>query len=150
MHQDIPFETLVEHLRLERRMNYTPLIHVLFVMRNTGKPSATSASVQLEPVSSNAATVKFDISVFMQERSGRITGSIIYSTDIFDHSTIETMEKRFEVLLWDIINRPDTSVEVLDMDTAVDKEERQRKKTEIGALKTKSLRSVKGKEIDIP
>jgi len=154
VYQHIPFEMLVEHLRLDRKMNYTPLVQVLFVMQNTpsqyGSISpASSVNRGVNNINESVTDVKFDISLFVQESPGGIYGIAKYSTDIFNHSTIVNMMQHFEVLLQNIVRNPGVPVALLDIQTTTEKETQIREKHDKLAIEANRLRQIKGQGINI-
>ncbi|MGH2481081.1 MAG: condensation domain-containing protein, partial [Ktedonobacteraceae bacterium] len=67
-HQDLPFEMLVEHLRLARNnRSRTQLINILFVMQNMPRANEGLSELIIEPVQSEVATSKFDLALFLRE-----------------------------------------------------------------------------------
>jgi acyl carrier protein len=148
-HQDIPFEMLVEHLRLERKSNQTPLVQILFVMQNTPVTAESLPGMTIKPVSSETVTAKFDLAVFMRETPEGIRGTVNYSTDLFDVHTIAALMNRFIALLQRIVDKPDTSIDLLDIYTDIEKQEEEKMKKERMKKSFKKIKSAKGKEIDI-
>ncbi|HJT57930.1 MAG TPA: condensation domain-containing protein, partial [Ktedonobacteraceae bacterium] len=94
-HQDVPFEMLVENLRLERRLNQTPLVQILFVLQNVPPSRSGLLDVTLKPFKAETTTAKFDLAVFLFEEPEGLRGTVNYSTDLFEADTIATMMSRF-------------------------------------------------------
>src|SRR5690242_8762369 len=86
-HQDVPFEMLVEHLRLERKMNQTPLIQVLFVLQNIPTLSQASSTLVFEAVKQETARARFDLALFIDEDAHSIRGRVVYKIDLFEEHT---------------------------------------------------------------
>ncbi|MEV6869079.1 condensation domain-containing protein, partial [Streptosporangium subroseum] len=101
-HQDVPFEQVVDALAPERDRSRTPLFQVLFNYdpgnAEAGAPSALG-SVSAEPVSAGRAVAQFDLSVTLGEGTGKLDGTIEYSSDLFDQVTAEAMAGSLTVLL---------------------------------------------------
>jgi amino acid adenylation domain-containing protein len=148
-HQDLPFEMLVEHLRLERKKNRTPLVQALFVLQNTPGSSKQFADITTESLQ-RKVTVKFDFTLFMYEGPDGLGGTMVYSTDLFNKATIEMLMQRFEMLLHSCVEALDTSIEALDISTAVEKAERTRFERAVYAASREDLRMSKGEEIILP
>jgi acyl carrier protein len=122
MHQNMPFEMLVEHLRPQHTPDRMPLVQALFVLQNT--PGTSKGSIQnatLRPVANDVVHAKFDLALFMYEASDGLHGGVTYSADLFDAQTIATMMDRFKVLLQNIVAQPDVSIDVLDISTPEDR-----------------------------
>ncbi len=149
MHQELPFEMLVERLRLERRTNQIPLVQVLFVLQNTPRPSGKLPGVIFESANNGVTMSKFDLALFMQEASHGIGGVVTYSTDLFEERTIATLISRFEVLLHNIVANPATSVDMFDIYTDAEKVGQLKEKQGRRKFTARNLKAVKGKEIDV-
>ena len=70
-HQDLPFEQLVDALRLERKPDQIPLVNVLFVLQNMPQqlpnfPGLTVASMDLE-----IHNAKFDLALVSTGKEAR-------------------------------------------------------------------------------
>ncbi|BCL80828.1 hypothetical protein ccbrp13_32930 [Ktedonobacteria bacterium brp13] len=149
-HQDIPFEMLVDYMRLERGTNRSPLIQLLLVLQNMPEASQqASVDLLVKPLDGEVTTSKFDLALFMHEGSEGIGGSIVYSTELFEEATIVALIERFESLLQQVIAKPDTSIDVFDIRVAAEKAQRIESKQERRKLHISSLKTARGKEIDI-
>jgi amino acid adenylation domain-containing protein/thioester reductase-like protein len=88
-HQDAPFDKVVDALQPVRSLSYSPVFQVMFVLQN-----ATRGPVELSGLTSvrwdiPAYTAQFDLLLSLQESPEGISGSLNYSSDLFDRSTIE-------------------------------------------------------------
>ncbi len=121
-HQDMPFDKLVLELNPERQLSRNPLFQVLFSLR-----SSVPGSMQLdglEPTAIGSAVAefaKFDLSLYLREQEGEISGWFEYNTDLFDESTIERMASHFQTLLEGIVEQPETPVADLPLLTEHDR-----------------------------
>ncbi|MFD3658961.1 condensation domain-containing protein, partial [Streptomyces sp. NPDC058620] len=99
-HQDVPFEQLVDELVTERDRSRNPLFQVLFSYvagesegaagDAAGEGPGDRAEASGEPGPS-ALPVKFDLAVTMGDADGPLTGTIEYSTALFDAATVERL-----------------------------------------------------------
>jgi len=106
-HQDLPFERLVEELRPARAPDHSPLFQVAFALQNAPREHMALAGLTLRPLEIEHATAKFDLTLFLWEQAGQLVGSVEYSTDLFDASTIERLTGHFQTLLTSMCQRPD-------------------------------------------
>ena len=114
-HQDLPFAKLVEELSPDRNTGNTPLSQVFFVLQNAPMPALELAGLRLSLMEMESATAKFDLSIYiMEEQSGPI-GMLEYSTDLFEHETIDRMIRHFLILLAGIADHPDLTLSALPM-----------------------------------
>jgi len=114
-HQDLPFEKLVEELEPERSLSHTPLFQVWFVLQNAPLENLELSDLQLDLLSTNSATAKFDLYLSLVNRGGRLAGFFEYSSDLFDASTISRMAEHFKILLQEIVAQPEQFVAKLPL-----------------------------------
>ena len=122
--QDLPFETLVEELQPERDRSRSPLFQILFVVHQysgSEELALQGADVTDYPVA--PGTTMYDLFLQLIELDGRLSGSIEYSTDLFDASTIVRMTGHLETLLEGVVADPDAAI--LDL-PLMDENERRR------------------------
>jgi amino acid adenylation domain-containing protein len=98
-HQDIPFEQVVDALNPNRSMAHSPVFQVMFAWQNTPEGSLELPGLQLEPVGSSSATVKFDLELTLHEAGDCIAGSLGYACALFDRSSIERHLGHWQTLL---------------------------------------------------
>ncbi len=98
-HQHVPFERLVEALPLRRSLNRTPTFQVIFALQNASSGTQELQGLQIEPLGTEAWSVRFDLEVHALERKGQLDIVWIYNQDLFDRWRIEQMARHFEQLL---------------------------------------------------
>ncbi|HEX6863771.1 MAG TPA: amino acid adenylation domain-containing protein, partial [Thermoanaerobaculia bacterium] len=107
LHQDVPFEKLVEELAPERSLAHTPLFQVVLVLQNVPFENLEVADLRLRPLSLAGATAKFDLTVNLAENEGGLVGIVEHATDLFDAATVERLFAGFERLLAAAVEEPD-------------------------------------------
>jgi amino acid adenylation domain-containing protein len=112
-HQDLPFDKLVEVLKPERSMAWSPIFQVTFALQNTPLASAFD-------VTTSAAM--YDLCLFCWDEPTGIRCVVEYSTDLFDRATIERMSKHLQCLFKAFVDHPDTPVARLPMLDAAERE----------------------------
>ncbi len=105
-HQDLPFEKLVAELRPERNLSNSPLFQVMFVFQNAPREALTLPGLTMSNVEPGKTTAKFDLLLSLREDTAGLRGSLEYSTDLFDESTIIRMLRHFRTLLEGIVADP--------------------------------------------
>jgi amino acid adenylation domain-containing protein len=98
-HQDLPFEKLVEAVQPERALSRNPLVQVVFALQNAPIPSLELPGLKLDLWEFDFGTVRFDLEVLLREVPEGLSGHFVYSTDLFDSSTIARMAGHFQTLL---------------------------------------------------
>jgi len=105
--------------------------------------------LMLSSFGSEITTAKFDVALFMQEGPQGLRGTVNYSRDLFEASTIATMMSRFEVLLHSLEAHPDTPIDALEIYTEAEKVQQAQEKKERSGVHRRKLKVAKGKEIDL-
>ena len=114
-YQELPFEKLVGELQPERDLSRNPLFQVMFILQNAPRPEADVSTINLQSYNVDTATSKFDLTLSLREREGKLVGFFEYSTDLFDCSTIERMAGHFQTLLSGIVADPDQRISKLPL-----------------------------------
>src|SRR5215216_131933 len=111
-HQDVPFEKLVEELRPERSLRYTPLFQVMFSFLDTPMERVQFPGLEIESMEAHNRSAKFDLNIVLvtpseqsvgldeeEPRAREITILFEYSTDIFDDDAIVRLANHYRRLL---------------------------------------------------
>ena len=120
-HQDLPFEKLVQELRLDRDLSRNPLFQVMFTFQNMPIAYPVVPELCSTPISIDNGTSKVDLTLSLAEREGHLIGFFEYCTDLFDHTTIERMADHFRTLLECIIADRNRSIAKLAILTEIDR-----------------------------
>ncbi|GHO57936.1 hypothetical protein KSB_64110 [Ktedonobacter robiniae] len=148
VHQDLPFDYLVDQLHLERRDGMTPLINVLFVLQNVPEmPTETRMPELVVKLVGDTATqhAKFDAAFFLVEGPAGLRGMVNYNTNLFEERTIAQLVQRYEALLQNILAHPEDPIHVLGIAPGSDKMSLD---TRRDSLRSR-LRTVKEESIDL-
>jgi amino acid adenylation domain-containing protein len=108
--QDVPFERLVEELRVKRDPGYSPLFQVMFNLINLSKPATDSAAMSVSRTEVEKGTAKFDLSLEIEETEQGLLASFNYNTDLFEAATIERMAGHYRRLLGAMLEDLDRAV----------------------------------------
>jgi amino acid adenylation domain-containing protein len=117
-HQDLPFEQLVEALRPERSLSYSPLFQVMFNHQHRGAASASApvaSSLALEGLDWESRTAQFELTLNVTEDASGIQASFGYATDLFDAATVERMARHWQRLLTAMVATPEALIDSLAM-----------------------------------
>src|SRR6185369_84921 len=115
LHQDLPFEKLVEELAPERSLAHAPLFQVMFVLQNVPVESLEIEHLRLRPVEVEGTTAKFDLTLSLAEHEGALAGTVEYATALFDAATIDRLTGCFERLLAAAAAAPEREVAELPL-----------------------------------
>lgn len=131
-HQEIPFDRLVDALRQKRSLKFSPLFQVKLILQNTPMGALETPGLTISPVEIKFGTAQLDLILRLTEVQQSILGSLEYSTDLFDASTITRMLRHFERLLDELLRRPNARLsELVATLTEVEKEQRDVQKSEL-------------------
>jgi non-ribosomal peptide synthetase component F len=122
MHQDFPFEMVIEHLFLDREDHRTPLVNILMVMQNVPLSNAALSDLTITPVSTSTTSAKFDLALFVTEDQAGLDCSVNYSTDLFKEATVEQFMYCYITLIRNIVARPEAAIENLEITTQEEKQ----------------------------
>ena len=116
-HEDTPFEKVVEALRPERSLAYTPIFQVLFSFMDTPAENLELPGLQLILEDSHNRSSKFDLNIVTvppAEQDGNAGGEILveweYNSDIFNSDTAERMTEQYLYLLAESVANPGESI----------------------------------------
>jgi acyl carrier protein len=140
-HQEVPFPKIVQEVQPERSATHNPIVQVLFVMQNIPRARRELAGLHVEPFEVPVTTSKFDMALFVGERPEGLIGYWVYSTELFEQTTIQRMLRHFGNLLAIAVAQPDTRLSALAMLTPEEieqqeAEKKQRKQSQFKKLKT--------------
>ena len=114
-HQDMPFEKLIDELRLERSLSNSPLFQVMFVLQNAPSVDWNLDGLQIEPIACEGPTAKFDLMICITEDDGKQLISLEYSTDLFDAEQMERLLGHYQTLLSGMVDDPNQPVSRLPL-----------------------------------
>ncbi|WP_434673912.1 non-ribosomal peptide synthase/polyketide synthase [Pseudomonas sp. R1-15] len=112
-HQDLPFERLVEALKLERSLSHTPLFQVMY----NHQPHVadvttirTASGLELGMIEWQARTTQFDLTLDTYEKAGTLHAALTYANDLFEAPSIARMARHWLRLLTAMIADPSRRV----------------------------------------
>jgi amino acid adenylation domain-containing protein len=114
-HQDLPFEVLVDNLKVPREVNQTPVFQTMFALQNTPKAKLGVKGQWATEVALDTATAKFDLTFSLTEEDDGIEALIEYSKDLFDASQVERLYRQFECLAQGFVNQPSAPVDSISI-----------------------------------
>ncbi|HVH11782.1 MAG TPA: amino acid adenylation domain-containing protein, partial [Longimicrobium sp.] len=106
-HQEVPFEKLVDELRLERSLSHSPLFQVLFEVQNGPGGFPILPGVEAREVEMDGALARTDLSVALWATPGGMEGALTYATDLFEPATARRMAAQLERVLRQVAEDPE-------------------------------------------
>jgi hypothetical protein len=112
-HQVIPFQKLVDELRLKRDLSHHPLFQIAFTYDSPRTQTVESETLRLTPLALPAQTVQHDLTLHMTDTGAGLIGHWQYSTELYDAALIEQMAEEFAQLLARVERQPDARLSEL-------------------------------------
>ncbi|HEU4884058.1 MAG TPA: amino acid adenylation domain-containing protein, partial [Longimicrobium sp.] len=121
-HADLPFERIVEELRIPRDLSRNPVFQVSLMLQNTRAEAERLAGIEIAPLEIEYDTARFDLAFDLyEEDDGGLRVETEYATDLFEHATVGRMVAHLKRLLGHAAAAPDALVSRLEL---VDDDER--------------------------
>ena len=103
IHQDLPFEKLVNELGIERDTSRHPVFQVMFSVQNFGNRIREKGKsldyISVYKIEDSYEIEKFDLSFFIDDHLEYLKIRISYATSLFEKETIERLTTNFKYLL---------------------------------------------------
>ncbi|MET9567055.1 amino acid adenylation domain-containing protein [Streptomyces tauricus] len=141
-HQEVPFDRLVEELAPARYTDRAPFFQVMMAVQNVPQADVTLPGLVVDARPGEPNTAKLDLDFQVVElpdeagAPGGMIGGLTYATDLFDHSTAETLVSRLLRVLDAVTADPARPVARIDL---LDHAERQRLLTESNGARSDTL-----------
>jgi len=121
-HQDYPFASLLNQLKLPRDPSRSPLVTTAFNLEPAlGVPKMFGLDLELVSPAINYAP--FDIDLNVIENNGELLLQMNYSTDLFEAETINRMLRHFQTLLEGIVANPEQRLSDLPLLTQPERQQ---------------------------
>jgi len=114
-HQDLPFEKLVQELAPSRDLSRQAIFQVWFVLHRMASETPDMPGLQLDSISGDHVTAKFDLALILEETDDGLRGGVEYATDLFDETTIARFTAHLSGLLEQVVAAPEAPLLQLDL-----------------------------------
>ena len=106
-HCSVPFDRVVELLRIRREPGRTPIADISFLHQRDFVHPWEYAGLELKAIPSRSPGVIYDLNVFMVERADGWRLSCEYDTSLFREQTVQNLLAQFETLLASVAHNPE-------------------------------------------
>ncbi len=114
-HQELPLESILETIGLERGTGRNPLIQALFVLQDAPTSIAQPDGLSLDFIEElDTGCAKFDLTFTLEALATDPHVVVEYNTDLFVAPTIDRWLARFAAVLAGALQAPDEPIESLD------------------------------------
>ena len=96
--QEAPFEQLVDALNPPRSLAYAPLVQVMFALEEPPEPMR-AGDVRMTPQLRENGTVKFDLTLTVEDRPEGLRGRLTYRRELFDVARMRDLAEAYRALL---------------------------------------------------
>ncbi len=117
-HDELPFETLLEELKVERHPSYPPLVQAIFSFQDARQRNVKFGDLAFTQINVEPGACPVELNFWVKESHESLTGSLNYATDLFDESTILDFLRSYDAVLHSIIRNSMTIVDALPVDFA--------------------------------
>jgi amino acid adenylation domain-containing protein/non-ribosomal peptide synthase protein (TIGR01720 family) len=121
-HQDVPFERLVDELQPERDLSRSALFQVMLVLQNIPQEQLQLPRLRLSGFAPAVEAPKFDLMLTLGEGATGISGSLSYSSDLFERATVESLLEHLKLVLQAMVEKPDQRIAELSLLTPVERQ----------------------------
>jgi amino acid adenylation domain-containing protein len=115
MHQDIPFEVLVEELNVPRNLSFAPVYQVSlsFTGAEGSADKVRLGGLEIAPLELELSGARAEMSLMLADHGQTIHGMIEYNTDLFDRATIEIFVQHLQRLLQAFTRHPESCIDTV-------------------------------------
>ena len=114
-HADLPFDVLVDRLRVERTASGAPLCQIAFVVDQAPPALLAFEGVAVEAVPLWTETAKFDLTLTIAPDGTGWVATWEFRTDLFETATIARLAEHYGRVLGQIAAAPDRRLSDLDL-----------------------------------
>ncbi|AOM39415.1 non-ribosomal peptide synthetase [Xenorhabdus hominickii] len=116
VHQDLPFEQLVEALQPPRSLSHSPIFQVMLALDNTPTQQSLELSdLVLDELPLARRSTHFDLSLAMNDTDNGLVGELEYASDLFDPASVERIASYLQTLLAAMVEDDSQRVEDLPL-----------------------------------
>jgi amino acid adenylation domain-containing protein len=106
-HQDLPFDRLVDALKVKRSLQVTPLFQVKLIFQNAPLPPIELPDLVVTVLNNPMEVAREDLTLSLHEEAGVIKGWFEYDTDLFNPATMVQLVASYISLLQYVVSQPD-------------------------------------------
>jgi syringomycin synthetase protein SyrE len=143
-YQEVPFDRLVEALKLERKLSHAPLFQVKIDLLNAPSVDLGETDLSITPLIADNGGSHLDLIFSLVNTETELNGWLLYNTDLFDAATVLKMFARFESILTRIVDAPDAKLSTITAALRdADHQETQRKAEGLRRSRVEKLKNLR-------
>jgi amino acid adenylation domain-containing protein/FkbH-like protein len=110
LHQEVPFERIVEAVNPTRSLSHSPIFQVMFALQPKIDSELQAAGVHIRHEEVPLHTAQFDLLLSLRETPAGLAGHLNFAADLFDESTIQRWAGHFSLLLHEMVHNPECDI----------------------------------------
>jgi FkbH-like protein len=117
-HQDLPFDKLLEELKLQRDLSYTPLHQVMFILdvqQDLSVDDGSFATLGASSTGVGRTGTNVDLHLSLRETDQGLVGALEYRTDLFETDTIQYLAQSYLGILETAAAQPELTLSQLEL-----------------------------------
>ncbi len=146
-HQSLPFDRLVEELRPPRQPGVTPIFQVAFGLRNAPLEKRLIDDLELLLVERQRDLVRYDLTLWISDRGDGLAATWSYARDLFDRSTIESWQARYQTLLSSLCGDPEQSLDAVEWLSQSERQRQRLERQQRKAVNSRRLRKIRRRKV---
>jgi Condensation domain len=123
-HQDLPFDVLVQKMKVKRNPHEHPFYQVKIVFQNFPIRSLELPELQFELLQMRERVPQLDMILFLWDQDHEVGGQLEYDTGVFSEESMHNLLRHYLRLLESIVTSPDARLDQLEIFTREELEER--------------------------
>ena len=108
--QDLPFEEVLQALRVSRSIDPNTLFQVMFILQNPPPRAPTLPGLSAHFVEVDPGIARVDLTLELIDADEHLGGWFEYNTDLFEAATIARMAVHLQTLLKAIVANPEERI----------------------------------------
>jgi amino acid adenylation domain-containing protein/non-ribosomal peptide synthase protein (TIGR01720 family) len=114
-HTGMPFERIVDELKLPRDVARPPLFSVILVLQDSPLPVREMSGLRMRAVEPDTRASQVDITFYATRTDAGLELAIEYSTDLYDAETVRRMARSYRALLAGAVTAPGLPIRLLPL-----------------------------------
>ncbi|MCF6437892.1 amino acid adenylation domain-containing protein [Pseudoalteromonas luteoviolacea] len=107
---EVPFDAIVDGLKLERLASHNPVFQILFAFQNNQVAELEMPHINVTDKKFDGGTTRFDLELHITPEASGLALSMYYSTELYSASTITSFMQAYVGLLTHIVDTPELAV----------------------------------------
>ncbi|MEX2664788.1 amino acid adenylation domain-containing protein, partial [Candidatus Uabimicrobium amorphum] len=117
-HQDMPFEKLIDVLKVERDTSRAAIVQAMFQVQNVEENlSLNLPGVKISNYPIPYHFSKFDFSFSIRQTKESLQGTIQYNTTLFKEQTMARLAEQFQLVVKTVLQTPEIAISQIDLMT---------------------------------